>query len=174
MIRELERLIRKMNQYRFDHSWHFNAAPEFIWNELMNISQWPRWCPTIETIQPLGRSRQLRIGNQIRTTWKGSLPYSITFDCVVTAFTTYDFISFTVHGDLAGNGICHFTGSKENTAVQFIWDVAPTRLWIRMSAPFARPVFIGNHNYIMDEMARGFARRIDRAREKPIFTRPGG
>lgn len=38
--------------------------------------------------------------------------------------------------------------------------VSPTKLWMKMSSPFARPVFIENHDQIMEQAILGFTHMI--------------
>ena len=152
--------LNKKNRYCFNNSWNIDAPVELIWDELINYKQWPLWCDGLERIEKLDEFDHLQIGNNIRSTWKGSLPYNITFDSVIKDFMQYSFLSFNVTGDLRGEGLCSFLPSQDNTTINFKWKVSPTQLWIKMSSPFARTVFIENHNYIMRQVVSGFTRMI--------------
>jgi len=157
--------IDKNSCYLFHNSWKINAPVELIWNELINFKKWPAWCEGLESIEPLGQFSSLQEGNQVKSMWKGILPYTITFNAEIKDFTLYSFLSFSVTGDLHGNGTCHFLSGNDFTNIHFTWNVSTTKLWMRMSSPLIRPLFIENHNRIMDQGLIGFKRMIS---AKPI------
>ncbi|MFH2092510.1 MAG: hypothetical protein ABIJ31_09120 [Pseudomonadota bacterium] len=158
----IDKFLNKKNQYSFSTSWDIDAPLELVWNELINYQKWPTWCRSLEKIEQRGFFDAVKRGNTIRSTWKGVLPYRITFDSVVDNVTQYSFLSFDVTGDLYGQGMCYFRASHDITTIHFIWNVSPTKLWIKMSSPFARVIFIENHNYIMDQTLAGFVSMITR------------
>lgn len=149
--------FKNRNQYCFNNSWEMDGPLEMIWNELINYKRWPAWCGCLESIEPLDQFDHLRRGNNVRSVWKGFLPYLITFDASINDFQKFSFISFSVTGDLDGDGICHFLSGRDKTTVNFIWNVSPTKLWMKMSSPFARSLFIDNHDHIIGNAATGFA-----------------
>jgi len=161
MISLFNNYIDKKNYYSFNNSWHINAPLEQSWDELFKYKKWSAWCDALEKIESLGQIDHLKKGNQIRSVWKGTLPYSVSFNAIIKDIAPYSFLSFNVTGDLHGEGICHFLRSNNNTLINFIWNISPTRLWMRMSAPFARPLFIENHDLIMEQVVSGFARMIE-------------
>jgi hypothetical protein len=161
MISRFNAYIDKTNFYSFNNCWNIDAPLEQSWNELIKYKKWPAWCDAIEKIEPLSRIDHLKKGDRIRSVWKGTLPYSISFDAILKDITPYSFLSFNVMGDLCGEGTCHFLQSNENTMINFIWNIPPTKLWMRMSSPFARHLFIGNHDLIMEQAVTGFARMIE-------------
>jgi len=160
--------LNRKNRYCFNTTWRFDEPIEKIWNELVNYEKWPAWCNGLEKIEPVDPYDHLRKGNNIRSIWKGALPYTITFDAVIKEFIQYSFLSFRVTGDLCGEGICHFLSSPGHTAINLIWDVSPTKLWMKMSSPIARPVFIENHNHIMALALTGFSQMLAQGKERPL------
>lgn len=163
--------LNRKNHYTFNSSWNIDAPLELIWDELINYKKWPTWCGGLEKIEPRGQFDCLQKGNNIRSIWKGSLPYNICFDATIRDFDLYSFLSFNVTGDLYGEGICNFLPSQDNTTIKFIWNVSPTKLWMKMSSPFARPVFLENHNQIIEQSITGFTRMIEQKKHKrPLST----
>ncbi|MBC8440235.1 MAG: hypothetical protein H8D87_11180 [Deltaproteobacteria bacterium] len=161
MILPFDDFLNKKNLYRFNSSFNIDAPLELIWNELINYKKWPDWCKGLQRIEPLDQFDHLQKGNNIRSVWKGALPYTIVVDAVVRDFIQYSFLSFAVTGDLYGEGRCYFLPSRDNTIINFIWNVSPTKLWMKMSSPFARSVFIENHDQIVEQAVTGFTRRIE-------------
>lgn len=160
MLLFFDDFLNKKNLYQFNSSWNIEAPLELIWSELISYKRWSVWCDGLQSIKPLDQYDHLQKGNHIRSVWKGTLPYTLTIDAIVKDFIPYSFLSFIVTGDLLGEGICHFLQSQNNTTIHFIWNVSPTKLWMKMSSPFARPVFIENHDQIMDLAFAGFAKMI--------------
>ena len=160
MMQSVDQFLNRKNQYCFDRSWKIDAPLELIWNELMHYEKWPSWCQGLKKIEPVAPFCRLEKGNNIRSTWKGVLPYRIAVDTVITDFTPYSFLAFTVGGDLYGDGLCRFLPGHDNTTLNFVWNVSPTKFWMKMSSPFARPVFIENHNHLLEHAVTGFTQML--------------
>ncbi len=155
----------------FQNSWKIHAPVELIWNELINFKKWPAWCEGLESIEPLGQFTDLHEGNQIKSMWKGTFPYTLTFNAEIKDFTRYSFLSFSVTGDLYGKGSCHFLSCQDFTDIHFTWNVSTTKLWMKMSSPLIRSLFIDNHNRIMDQGFIGFKKMIrSKSIDQPVFT----
>jgi hypothetical protein len=152
--------VHKQNQYGFNNFWRVNAPLELIWHEVIHYERWPAWCAGLKKVESLGSFGALEKGNHIRSIWKGSLPYTLTFDAVLEEFIPYSFLAFKVSGDLYGQGVCHFKSCPGNTAIHFEWNVSPTKLWMRMSSLVARSVFMENHNLIIEQAITGFTQRV--------------
>jgi uncharacterized membrane protein len=161
MIRPFNDYLNKKNHYCFDNSWTIDAPLELIWNELINYKKWPAWCASLTEIEQLDQFDRLQKGNNIRSVWKGTLPYSIRFDAKIKAYNPYSFLSFNVTGDLSGEGLCRFLSSPDTTTITFTWNVSPTKLWMKMGSSFARPVFMENHNRIIKKAVEGFTQMIE-------------
>jgi len=161
MILPFADFLNKKNRYQFSSAFKIEAPLELIWDELLNYKKWPAWCDGLQRIEPLDSFDHLQKGNNIRSVWKGSLPYTLAVNARVKDFLRYSFLSFAVTGDLCGEGICNFLPAQGNTTIRFVWNVSPTKLWMKMTSPFARPVFIENHDVIMKQAITGFARMIE-------------
>jgi len=160
MIPLLTDYINKTNVYSFNTTWTIDAPLEQSWDELLNYERWPEWCTPLEKIEALGQPDGVKKGHHIRSVWRGALPYTVCFNAVIKKVVPYSFLSFNVMGDLRGEGICHFLESDAHTSVNFVWNVSPTKLWMRVSSPFARPIFIGNHDHIIEHTVHGLMRMI--------------
>lgn len=150
------------NQYDFDHSGELNASPAKVWQTLVDFQGWHGWWEGLERIEQLDNRTFLERGCRIRSSWRGALPYSLTFDTVVRSVVPETSLEFFVTGDLSGYGSCRLIplhGDRcRTTRLVFSWHVAPTKLWFKMSAPIAHSVFRENHDKIMYKAARGLAR----------------
>jgi len=126
----------------------------------------------LERIEPVNRFDQLQKGNHLRSVWKGSLPYSISFDAIINDITPYSFLAFNVTGDLNGKGSCRVQPLANNTMINFVWEVAPTKFWMKMSSPFARPFFIENHDQLIEQAISGFTKMIEQKSGCPREIHP--
>ena len=150
--------LEEKNTYGFNHTWTVNAEPDKVWHALAKFRDWPAWWEGLETIQCMASPPVIARGTRIRSTWKGSLPYRLTFDAQIRSFVLGESLCFGVDGDLEGHGRCIFKNAAGRTQIQFSWQVAPTKLWFKMSAPFARSLFEENHDLIMAQAQKGLSR----------------
>ena len=160
MMRYCEKILNRKNQYTFNNYWKVDAPLALVWKELMDYQKWPAWCVGLERVEKLDSFEHLQKGNTIRSSWRGSLPYTITIDAFITDFLHPSSLSFTVTGDLSGEGVCCFLCERENSVIHFTWNVSPTKPWMKLGAFFARPVFIENHNHILEQAITGFTRMV--------------
>ena len=152
--------FNKKNLYCFSNCWIICAPACLVWNGLTHLEQWPAWFHGLERIQPSAPIASLERGQAIELMIRGHLPYSLKFEMVVNDFIAYSFVSFTVKGDLNGEGFCQLLPSENGSIVHFTWNVSPARLWMKMGASIARTVFIKNHDQIVERSINGFKRWI--------------
>ncbi len=151
MIRKINTFLSTYNKYRFKNSWEIDAPLKPVWNEIVNYTNWPEWCYGVHEVKNIDIiSTDIKKGNKFRSIWKGTLPYTLTFEAKITNLIPYTFISFKVKGDLDGIGVCRLSTRNNITTVNFVWNVSPTKLWMKCLAPFAKPLFTRNHNRIVD------------------------
>ncbi|HCY84435.1 MAG TPA: hypothetical protein DHV36_04800 [Desulfobacteraceae bacterium] len=151
--------IAAQNSYGFRHSGSLGAPPRDVWAVMTDFMSWPTWWQGLREIRRLDEGALAR-GSCIRSSWQGNLPYSLTFDAVIRDIRPEQSLSFFVTGDLSGGGRCRLLPVPEGTWLEFTWQVAPTRLWFRMSAPIVRSVFKENHDRIMASGGRGLASEL--------------
>ncbi len=161
MINLFNDFIDRQNAYSFNNYWDVHAPLEQSWQTLFNYEQWTAWCDPLEKVEPLGRFGRLGKGNQIRSVWKGALPYRVSFDARITDLAPYSYLSFDVTGDLCGNGVCFFMGTGPHTRIRFTWNVSPTRFWMRLGSPFAKSLFSANHDLVMEQAVTGLVRMVE-------------
>ena len=101
------------------------------------------------------------IGAVIRYTWKGVLPYRLTFD----AHTIYvePPVTLEAHatGELDGIGRWELATEGELTRVRYDWNVSTTKAWMNWLAPIAKPLFAWNHDVLMAQGGDGLTRLLN-------------
>ncbi|WP_022663892.1 SRPBCC family protein [Desulfospira joergensenii] len=173
MINFFNSYFMEKNRYCFDHVWEINADPDRVWDELVAFELWPGWWEGLETIEDKDSGRPLGRGSRIRSTWKGALPYSLTFDASIQNFIPGARLSFFVSGDLTGYGDCRFRPCKEGTRIRFSWNVAPNKLWIKLSAPFAHSMFRENHDQVLAQAVKGIDKIFKRTEKDAEMPQEG-
>jgi hypothetical protein len=64
---------------------------------------------------------------------------------------------------IEGRADDELAGSQFGTHVRYDWIVELTKPGMRLVAPIARPLFVRNHNVIMDRGSQDLERRLARA-----------
>lgn len=100
------------------------------------------------------------IGCVRRYTWKGRLPYRLTFDVRVTHMQLQTMVEGMATGDVEGFGRWEFESDGEATLVRYAWHVRPTLPWMRLLSPVADQAFRWNHDGLMRQGGEGLARRL--------------
>ena len=148
-----------MTHYQFITTWYIDQPVEKIWDELIKFEDWPKWWKSIKKVR-LEKPKNKKGNFILHFTWKGILPYLLTFPITITDLEPMKRIEGTAKGDLEGIGICEITSTKKQTTITYIWDVTTKKKWMNLVAPIAKPVFAWNHNKIMEEGAKGLAKHL--------------
>jgi len=102
------------------------------------------------------------IGALHRYTWKGALPYHITFDIHVLTIQPLCLLEGEASGEVEGRGVWSLSAHGRETLVRYDWDIRTNTRWMNLLAPLAGPVFRWNHHRVMRDGAKGLARRLGR------------
>jgi hypothetical protein len=117
----------------------------------------------VEQVAELDPGDEEGIGSVRRYTWKGRLPYRLTFDVRVTRMQLRTMVEGVATGDVEGIGRWHFDteGDGAITVARYEWQVRPTQFWMKALSPLASPVFRWNHDILMQQGGEGLARRLN-------------
>jgi len=140
--------------YELHTTWSIDAGVEPVWDAVADFERWPSWWTSVQRVEPLGPEGFL-------ITWRGALPYELSFTMRVTRSERPHLIEGGTDGELGGVGTCRIAGSGSGTVVGYEWRVSTTREWMNLLAPVARPVFVRNHDHVMAAGGHGLARLLD-------------
>lgn len=149
------------NRYHLFTEWQFDAPLDVVWNAIFHAEAWPDWWKGAESVVTLERGDADGLGARQRYTWKGVLPYRLTFVTRVTRIEPLRLLEGRVEGDLEGQGCWRFARGQGVTTVHYEWQVRTTRRWMNLLAPLARPIFCWNHDAVMRAGGIGLARYLD-------------
>jgi len=151
-----------MANYAFVTIWRLEAPLEEVWDAIYHSETWPEWWRGVESVIELEKGTNGGIGNKRRYTWKGVLPYRLTFVICTTTIEHGRLLEGTASGDVVGTGIWRFSQEGDVTVVRYEWRVRTTKRWMNLLAPMARPLFRWNHDKVMGWGAEGLAGNLGR------------
>ncbi|MEO7617572.1 MAG: SRPBCC family protein [Candidatus Saccharibacteria bacterium] len=147
--------------FEFVSIWHFDAAVQDVWDTLVDPATWPEWWDGLEASSvdrhPLGS-----VGSTSELLWRSPLGYKLKLILTLTEAIEPRHTSFTSDGDLVGSGRCDLSGN-ETTTVSIIWQVAPTKPWMKALGTLLTPVFKANHTSLMKAGERGLRQHLEKS-----------
>lgn len=149
-----------MADYVLDTDWWVAAEPAALWPVLTAVEEWPAWWRGVVAVERLTDGDPSGLGRRYRTTWRGRLPYTLTFETQTTRIERLSLIESQAHGQLQGTGTWRLQPNGAATQVHYRWAVRTTQPWMNALALLARPVFCWNHDAIMRWGAEGLRRRL--------------
>ena len=148
-------------EYRLVTLWCIEAPLEQVCDAISDSLSWPRWWRNVERVEELDPGDARGIGSVRRYTWRGRLPYRLTFDIRVVDAERLAWVEGIASGDLQGCGRWTFSTDGRVTRARFDWQVRTTTAWMNLAGPLARPLFRWNHDGIMRCGGAALARTLD-------------
>ena len=149
-----------MANYRFSTVWRVEASIQEVWDVFSHPDQWPEWWESLERIVEIKKGDIQGIGALHRYTWKGALPYRLTFDINVLNILPARCLRGKPVGRLKGEVCGLFLPVAQKPSSDMTGTFRTTIRWMNYLAPLAAPVFRWNHDTVMREGARGLARKL--------------
>ncbi|WP_145547520.1 SRPBCC family protein [Yersinia intermedia] len=149
-----------MAEYRFSTTWQVKAPLQTVWDILCHPDMWPHWWKGLEQIIEIEKGDLQGIGALHRYTWKGVLPYRITFDIHVLTIMPLRLLEGQASGEVEGIGQWSLFFNGTDTIVRYDWHIRTNTRWMNCLAPIAAPLFRWNHDSVMREGAKGLARKL--------------
>jgi uncharacterized protein YndB with AHSA1/START domain len=155
-----------MSEYSFLTTWCLEAPRERVWDAIWESERWPDWWRGMVASQRLVEGDETGLGQVGRYTWRSKLPYKLDFEMTTTRVDKPHLLEGQAVGELAGVGRWRLfeengaSGDGPVTVVVYEWNVHTTKPWMNLLAPFARPVFAWNHDWLMRNGAEGIARLL--------------
>jgi hypothetical protein len=147
-------------EYRFLTTWLLQAERERVWDAVYESETWPEWWRGVLETERLEDGDEHGIGQVGRYVWKAKLPYKVEFFMRTTRVERPYLLEGDATGELAGVGRWRFFEDAGVTAVVYEWNVRTTKAWMNLLAPFARPAFHSNHDYVMRNGGEGLAKLL--------------
>ena len=150
-----------MAEFQFVTVWRIEAPLPRVCDAVSRCLYWPDWWRGVESVEEFDPGDAEGIGSLRRFTWRGRLPYRLTFDVRVTRIVPLTMLEGHASGEVEGIGRWRFSSEGDVTVVCYEWQIRTRRLWMNLIAPLARPLFKWNHDQVMRQGAEGMARLLN-------------
>ncbi len=148
-------------EYHFVTVWTIEAPLESVCDAIYHSLNWPQWWHNVERVEELAPGDAQGVGSIRRYTWRGRLPYRLTFDIFLLHIEPLVAIEGRASGDVEGKGRWSFTADGAVTVVRYEWQVRTTSVWMNVLALFARPFVRWNHNFVMRQGGEALAHMLN-------------
>ena len=148
-------------KYRFVTVWHIEAPLEAVCEAISHSLNWPQWWRNVERVEEVAPGDAHGIGSVRRYTWRGRLPYRLTFDIRVVHAEPLAVVEGVASGDVEGLGRWSFSAAGGVTSVRFDWQIRTATVWTNLLARLASPLVRWNHDGVMRHGGEALARRLD-------------
>jgi hypothetical protein len=146
--------------YSFVTEWRVPAPIDEVFAVIADSLRWPEWWRGLQRVEELEAGDAAGLGNVRRYTFRGRLPYNLTFDVRTMLIQPPHALDGIASGELTGEGRWRLAVDGDATVVRCEWEVRTTERWMNLLAPLARPVFAWNHDLVMRQGGEGLRRRL--------------
>ncbi len=149
-----------INEYRFVTFWKINAPLADVWNTIGDIESFPEWWKAVKKIEIVEPGDGRGVNAVVRQTWRGVLPYRLSFVSRTTEVDYHRSIALVATGGLEGEGRWTFGEEGELTTVRYDWNVRTTGVGMTLLALALKPLLAWNHDGIMRWGESGLSARL--------------
>lgn len=119
----------------------------------------PEWWPGVKRFEILSAEQEMLPGCRIQASVKGLIG-DLNFELEINKTVPCREIVMQSRGDLAGQGVWTLTPDNGNTISTYIWEVATTGRLMNAIGFFCKPIFIWNHNRVMNAGFKALKKRL--------------
>lgn len=147
-------------RYDFTSMWDIPASTSNVKKAIYDVESWTKWWPGLESVA-ITHFGEDHIGNKATMTWRSQSGYRLHLNITITKIDNDGSMHFVSAGDLHGYGSWHFKTEKStSTHMEIYWHVTPTKSWMQRLDFLLRPLFIKNHNLLMNDGEQGLTRYL--------------
>lgn len=147
------------SRYDLHTRWSLSAPIQQVWEVMADPRMsWPDWWPqcTADAAVTEPAAGDGLVGRTAGVAFRAGPGYTLHLSIRPTRVQAPHFIEFDAGGDLSGIGrVVLMAVDAGRTAVHIQWLVRPTRRWMAILSPVARPVFALAHAAVMRQGERG-------------------
>ncbi len=142
-------------KYEFRSVWRLEAPVEKVWEQILHSEHWPEWWPYVVRVVELDPGGENGIGNVRHYEFTCPYRYKLSFQLKLTDREEYRYLRGIATGNLEGEGEWIFRPVTGGCEVECRWEVKPKVAWMRWLHFLLRPVFVYNHERVMEAGERG-------------------
>ena len=118
-----------MADYSFATEWRLDAPIDRVYEAIHDSLSWPDWWPAVKAVEEIRPAKERNgIGSVRRYTFKGSLPYTLSFDLAVERIERPTVLAGRASGELEGTGVWTLREEGGQTVARYDWNVRTTTL----------------------------------------------
>jgi hypothetical protein len=155
------------HHYHFLTRWRMEAAPEEVYPIIDDSPSYVNWWPAVwlrvDVLDPVGVQG---IGNRVRLTTKGWLPYILIWEGTALEKTFPHRADFQASGDFEGRGTWTFRLDGSFVDIAYRWEVVADKALLKYLSFLFRPLFAFNHNWAMARGEESLRLELARRRAK--------
>jgi hypothetical protein len=140
------------NQYRFVTRWQVEGTCGEVADVIGEPMELTRWWPAVYlAVQEIARPDARGLGGRVRLRTKGWLPYTLTWEFVVTESRYPYGLTLEAFGDFVGRGVWTFEQDGPFVNVTYDWQITAEKPLLRRWSSLLKPAFAANHRWAMRE-----------------------
>jgi hypothetical protein len=160
------------NDYHFVTRWRIEGTCGEVADIIAAPLDLPRWWPAVYLdVTELEPADEWGLGGRTRLTTKGLLPYTLTWEFVVTESDYPNRLVIHVSGDFIGRGVWTFEQDGDFVNVGFDWRISAEKPLLQRMSRVLRPVFEANHRWAMAQGEESL--KLELARRRLPRSGPG-
>lgn len=150
-----------MPTYEFLTVWKLDASLEKVYSVIHNSDSYHLWWKGQSAVLRIKSGDPQGVGAVVKFRTRSWLPYYLSYTGTVKDVVPLKKISGTTVGELEGTGEWTFEGGDSMTIVTYHWVVKTNLTWMNILAPLLRPIFVWNHNIVMQWGGEGLAKFLN-------------
>ncbi|MCX7899412.1 MAG: SRPBCC family protein [Methylocystis sp.] len=145
------------NVFRFEESWEIpGVSVEDVYDVLSRGELLPLWWKGVYLkAERLDGAGPPKVGDRIRATARGFLPYRLRFIIEATELESPRRVAVRTIGDFDGRWTALLSPKDGGVHVDLIWEVTVLRPILKFLAPLLRPAFAWNHRWTTPRGEKG-------------------
>lgn len=139
-----------MNTYHLVTRWRVGATCGEVADILGDPVDLPRWWPSVYlAAQQLAPPDSRGLGRRVRLLTQGWLPYTLSWEFIVTASRYPNGFTIEAEGDFVGRGVWTLTQDGAFVDITYDWSIRAEKPLLKVLSPVARPLLEANHRWAM-------------------------
>jgi uncharacterized protein YndB with AHSA1/START domain len=140
----------KAGDYKMISVWRLPASTLEVFDIIADTLSLPRWWPAVYLeVRELKPGVMHGLGRVMDQHVKGSLPYTLRWQSLVTEVEPGSSITIEARGDFLGRGRWVFEQDGEWTVATYSWHVRINKPLVRGLSFVMKPIFYANHRWAM-------------------------
>ena len=120
---------QRMASYSFVTEWRLDAPIERVYEAIHDSLAWPDWWPAVKAVEEIRPATDRSgIGSVRRYTFKGSLPYTLSFDLAVERIERPDVLAGRARASSTGRASGRSARTGGQTVARYDWNIRTTQL----------------------------------------------